>query len=65
MFDVEGVGPQGGPKSHRFEELGGRTKVVSVGHMGSPEILEGALATGMAEGAIETWDRLAAVLADD
>ena len=32
--------------------------------MGSPEILEGALATGMTEGAIETWDRLAAVLAD-
>ena len=65
MFDVDGVGPQGGPESHRFEDLGGRTKVVSVGHMGSPEILEGALATGMAEGAIETWDRLAAVLADD
>ena len=52
------------PRSHRFEDLGGKTKVVSVGHMGSPEILEGALATGMAEGAIETWDRLAAVLAD-
>jgi len=64
MFDVEGIGPQGGPESHRFEDLGGRTKVVSVGHMGSPEILEGALATGMVEGAIETWDRLAAVLAD-
>ena len=64
MFDVEGVGPQGGPESHRFEDLGGKTRVVSVGHMGSPEILEGALATGMAEGAIETWDRLAAVLAN-
>jgi len=27
-------------------------------------MLEGALSTGMAEGAIETWDRLAAVLAE-
>jgi hypothetical protein len=30
--------------------------------MGTPEILEGALATGMVGGAIETWDRLAALL---
>ena len=41
MFDVEGIGPQGGPESHRFEDLGGRTKVVSVGHMGSPEVARG------------------------
>ena len=64
MFDVEGVGPQGGPESHRFEDLGGKTRVISVGHMGSPEMLEGALASGMATGAIETWDRLEAVLAE-
>ena len=35
MFDVEGVGPQGGPESHTFEDLGGRTRVRSVGHLGS------------------------------
>jgi uncharacterized protein YndB with AHSA1/START domain len=64
MFDVEGVGPQGGPETHTFEEIGGKTKVRSVGHMGSPEIIEGALATGMAKGAIETWDRLEALLAE-
>jgi uncharacterized protein YndB with AHSA1/START domain len=64
MFDVEGVGPMGGPESHTFEEVGGRTKVTSVGHMGSPEAIEGALATGMARGAIETWDRLEALLAE-
>jgi len=64
MFDVEGVGPQGGPESHRFEDLGGKTRVISVGHMGTPEMLEGALATGMAKGAIETWDRLEAFLAE-
>jgi uncharacterized protein YndB with AHSA1/START domain len=63
MFDVEGIGPQGGPETHTFEDVGGKTKVRSVGHMGSPEVLEGALATGMAKGAIETWDRLAALLA--
>ena len=64
MFDVEGVGPMGGPETFTLEEIDGKTKVRSVGHMGSPEVLEGALATGMVGGAIETWDRLAALLAD-
>ena len=64
MFDVEGVGPQGGPETYILEDLGGRTKVTSIGHMGSAEVIEGALATGMVKGAIETWDRLAALLAD-
>ena len=64
MFDVEGVGPQGGPETYILEDLGGRTKVTSIGHMGSAEAIEGALATGMAKGAIETWDRLAALVAE-
>ena len=64
MFDVEGAGPQGGPETFSFEEVDGKTKVVSIGHMGSPEIIEGALATGMVGGAIETWDRLEALLAE-
>jgi uncharacterized protein YndB with AHSA1/START domain len=64
MFDVEGVGPQGGPETVILDDLGdGRTKVTSIGHMGSAEILEGALASGMVAGAIETWDRLDSVLA--
>ena len=63
MFDVEGIGPQGGPETFTFDDLGGKTKVTSVGHMGSPEIIESALATGMVGGAIETWDRLEALLA--
>ncbi len=62
MFDVEGVGPQGGPETYILEDLGGRTKVTSIGHMGSAEAIEGALATGMARGAIETWDRLEALV---
>jgi uncharacterized protein YndB with AHSA1/START domain len=64
MFDVEGVGPQGGPETYLLEDLGGRTKVTSIGHMGSAEVIEGALATGMVKGAIETWDRLEALLAE-
>jgi uncharacterized protein YndB with AHSA1/START domain len=63
MFDVDGVGPMGGPETFRFEDLGGRTKVTSTGHMGSSESIDGALETGMVKGALETWDRLAALLA--
>jgi hypothetical protein len=32
--------------------------------MGSEEAISAALATGMTEGAIETWDRLEALLAE-
>ena len=64
MFDVEGVGPMGGPETFRFEDLGGRTTVTSVGHFDSLESIEGAIATGMVRGAIETWDRLEAFLAE-
>jgi uncharacterized protein YndB with AHSA1/START domain len=64
LFDVEGAGPQGGPESFIFEEIDGRTKVTSIGHMGSPETIEAALATGMVGGAIETWDRLDALLTE-
>ncbi len=64
MFDVEGVGPMGGPETFILEEVDGRTKVTSTGHMGSVEVLEGALATGMVAGGLETWDRLATLLAE-
>jgi uncharacterized protein YndB with AHSA1/START domain len=64
LFDVEGIGAQGGAETFTFEEVGGRTKVTSVGHMGSAVAIEGALATGMVKGAIETWDRLQALLAE-
>ena len=64
MFDVEGVGPEGGPETHTLRGRRREDQGQSVGHMGSPEALEGALSTGMAEGAIETWDRLEALLAE-
>jgi uncharacterized protein YndB with AHSA1/START domain len=63
MFDVEGVGPQGGQETFTFDDVDGKTKVTAIGHFGSVEAIEGALATGMTKGAIETWDRLAAELA--
>ena len=64
MFDVDGIGPQGGPETFVFDEVDGRTRVTSTGHLGTVDVLEGALAMGMVGGAIETWDRLAAFLAE-
>jgi uncharacterized protein YndB with AHSA1/START domain len=64
MFNVEGIGPQGGPETFTFDEVDGKTRVKSVGHFDSVESIEGALATGMVGGAIETWDRLESLLAE-
>ena len=64
MFDIEGVGPQGGPETLTLEDAGdGRTLMRAVSHMGSAEVIDEALGTGMVQGAIETWDRLDALLA--
>ena len=41
-----------------LEEVDGRTKLTSTSRFPSAEALEGALATGMVGGAIESWDRL-------
>ena len=64
LFDVEGVGEQGGLETFTFDDVDGKTKVTSVGHFGSVAELEGAVATGMVAGAVETWDRLEALLAE-
>ena len=64
LFDVEGMGEQGGPETFTFDDVDGKTKVTSVGHFGSIAELEGAVATGMVAGAVETWDRLEALLAE-
>ena len=50
-------------RSCLFEEIDGKTRVRAVSHFASTEELEGALATGMIKGAVETWDRLEALLA--
>ena len=65
MFDVPDVGPQGGPETLTLEDLGtGRTKMRAVSHMGSESAIDAAVSTGMTAGAIETWDRLDALLAE-
>lgn len=64
MFDVPEVGPQGGPETLTLEDLGDRTLMRAVSRMGSAEVVDEALGTGMVEGAIETWDRLDAFIAE-
>lgn len=64
LFEVAGLGDQGGPESFLLEEIDGRTRVTTRSDFGSIEALEGALATGMIVGAIETWDRLEALLTE-
>jgi uncharacterized protein YndB with AHSA1/START domain len=65
LFDVEGMGEQGGEETHVFEPTdAGRTKVVARSHIGPPEAIEAALGSGMIEGAIETWDRLETLLTE-
>jgi uncharacterized protein YndB with AHSA1/START domain len=63
LFDVEGLGPQGGPETHTFEDLGDRTRLRSIAQFDSMGSMEGALATGLVSGALEMWDRLADELA--
>jgi uncharacterized protein YndB with AHSA1/START domain len=60
MFDVEPFNA-GDPAivTITLEPIDGRTKLTSRSRFPSAESLEGALATGMTGGAIESWDRLA------
>lgn len=46
-----------------FEDVDGRTKMTSVSKSNSREEIEGMIASGMESGAIETWDRLEALVA--
>jgi uncharacterized protein YndB with AHSA1/START domain len=64
MFDVEPFN-QGEPAlvTVTLEEVDGGTKLRSSSRFPSAEGLEGALATGMTGGAIESWDRLDEVIA--
>jgi uncharacterized protein YndB with AHSA1/START domain len=64
LVEVPGAGDQGGPETFTFEDLGGRTQLTSASHFPSTDAIEGALTTGMIEGAVETWDRFAAMLSE-
>ena len=48
----------GGPETYVFEEHDGKTTVTSKGVFPSKEARDAALATGMEQGAAETYDRL-------
>ena len=59
MFDVEPFN-QGEPAvvTQTLEDVGGRTRLISRSRFPNEESLQGALATGMVGGAIESWNRL-------
>jgi uncharacterized protein YndB with AHSA1/START domain len=59
MFDVEPFN-LGEPAvvTQTLEDVGGRTRLISRSRFPSEESLQGALATGMVGGAIESWNRL-------
>jgi uncharacterized protein YndB with AHSA1/START domain len=48
-----------------YEDVGGRTKVVARSRFPSVESLDGALATGMIGGALEAYDRLGELIAEE
>ena len=65
MYDVEPFNrEEPGIETFLFEDIGGgRTKLTARSHFGSMEALQGAVSSGMLEGSIETYDRLAEELA--
>jgi uncharacterized protein YndB with AHSA1/START domain len=58
-FDVPGFDDKQAINTLTFEDLGGKTRLVARSRFPSVDDLEGALATGMIGGALETYDRLA------
>jgi len=59
IFDVPGFDDRAAVETMVLEDLGDRTKVTARTLFPSVEDLQGALATGMIRGALETYDRLA------
>jgi uncharacterized protein YndB with AHSA1/START domain len=64
IVDIDGMREHVGVETYTFEDVGGKTKLTSRSHFGTLEALEGALATGMIAGGVETWDRFEAMLAE-
>ena len=63
IFDVPGFDDRAAINTITLEDLGGRTKFVARSTFPSAEDLQGALATGMIGGALQTYDRLAEEIA--
>ena len=63
IFDVPGMDDKAAVETLTLEDLGGRTKLTSRTRFPSADDLQGALATGMIGGALQTYDRLAEEIA--
>jgi uncharacterized protein YndB with AHSA1/START domain len=59
IFDVPGFDDKAAINTMTLEDVDGRTKLTARSRFPSVEDLEGALATGMIGGALQTYDRLA------
>jgi uncharacterized protein YndB with AHSA1/START domain len=59
IFDVPGFDDRAAVNTMILEDLGTRTRLVARSRFPSVEDLQGALATGMIGGALQTYDRLA------
>ena len=64
IVDIDGMRDHVGVETFTFEDVDGRTRLTSRSHFPSVDELEGAVATGMIKGGVETWDRFAAMLAE-
>ena len=64
IFDVPGFDDRAAINTMILEDLGGRTKLTARSRFPSVQDLEGALATGMIGGALDTYDRLADEIAN-
>lgn len=65
IADMDGMRDHPGHVTDVLEDLGGRTRFVETMRFGSVEEMDQQLGFGMLEGALETWDRLAAELTRD
>ncbi len=63
ILDMDGMRDHVGHVTDLLEDLGDRTRLTDVMHFGTVEALEGTIANGMVEGAMETWDKLEVELA--
>jgi uncharacterized protein YndB with AHSA1/START domain len=62
-FTFPDIADTPGIEHYRLEEIDGKTRLTSWSDFGTPEVLEGAIATGMVEGGIQAWERLAVEIA--
>jgi uncharacterized protein YndB with AHSA1/START domain len=63
IYDVPVIRDSVAVITYTLDEVDGKTKVVARTRFPNVEAIEGALASGMVGGAIETWDRLAEEIA--